>query len=240
MIKIKNLSVAFENTQIFDNADISFSKNKTGIILGSNGSGKTTLLKVLTGLKPSKNSKISIDTSEIFYLPQKINYPSGITLYDYLSSVFFKQMWKWRLDYEEKNKINKVLEDLEILNKKELLIENLSAGELQKANIALGLLSGAKLLLLDEPTSNMDLVNQIKTLDIIKKLNQKNITCVIVLHDLNLAAVYGDYFIGIAGNKEIISGNRSEFFKEEVLNKIYGINFEITKKDNDIHVQIVK
>ena len=164
MIKIKNLSVAFENTQIFDNADISFSKNK----------------------------------------------------------------------------INKVLEDLEILNKKELLIENLSAGELQKANIALGLLSGAKLLLLDEPTSNMDLVNQIKTLDIIKKLNQKNITCVIVLHDLNLAAVYGDYFIGIAGNKEIISGNRSEFFKEEVLNKIYGINFEITKKDNDIHVQIVK
>lgn len=238
MIEIKNLSLEFDNTNFFEDVNIQFPKNKITVIAGPNGAGKTTLLKIMAGITKPKNANISINTSGIFYLPQKINYPSGITLNEYISSIFFKQTWKWCLSKEEKNKIDLVLKELEIYTKKNVLIDNLSSGELQKANIALGLISGAELLLLDEPTSNMDLINQIKILDMIKKLTTKNITSIIILHDLNLSSSYGDYFIGINNKQEFICSTKNEFFTCDVLEKIFNIQFKIINNDESIHVQI--
>lgn len=238
MIEIKNLSLKFENTAFFEDVNISIPKHKITVIAGPNGAGKTTLLKVIAGVTKPKNVDINIHSSGIFYLPQKINYPSRITLREYVSSIFFKQTWKWTLSKDEKNQIDDVLKELEIYDKKNVLIDNLSSGELQKANIALGLISGAELLLLDEPTSNMDLINQIKILDIIKKLTTKNITSIIILHDLNLSSSYGDYFIGINNSQEFVCSNKNEFFTSEILEKIYNIQFKIINNDESIHVQI--
>ena len=193
MIEINNLSFSFGETLFFNNINVSFLKNKINVILGQNGTGKTTLLKLTANLLKPQQGSINICDMQAFYLPQKTSYISGITLYEYLSSIFFKQKFKWILSRNEKNQINWILDELEIYEKKDILTENLSGGELQKANIALGLLSGANLLLLDEPVSNLDLVNQIKVFNIIEKLKQLSVTTIIILHDLNLAARYGDF-----------------------------------------------
>lgn len=238
MIRVKNLSLDYDNINFFDNLSFEIPKDKISIIVGPNGTGKTSLMKILAGIIKPKTIDIENSFSDVFYLPQKIKYVKGITLYEYISSIFFKQNWKWHLDKSEKTKIVNVLEELEIIEKQKVMIENLSAGELQKANIALGLISGANLLLLDEPTSNMDLINQIKVLDIIKKLSQKDVTSIVILHDLNLSSSYGDYFLGLNSKKQLYCANKEEFFTEDRLKDIYNMQFKIINNDENIHVQI--
>ena len=238
MIKIENLSLTIDNLKLYENANICIPKNKITVLVGPNGVGKTTLLKVIAGIIKPQTGTVKTDSKNLFYLPQRIKYPQGINLQEYVESSFFKNTWKWTLSQEEKNKINEILKLLDLEDKKETLIDNLSSGELQKANIALGLVSGADILLLDEPTSNMDLVNQIKVLDIIKKLTQNGITCLLVLHDINLSSSYGDYFIGLTKSGKIIQSERNMFFTEEVLNEIFGIKFRVINSDEYFHIQI--
>lgn len=172
-------------------------------------------------------------------MPQNPYYPEGITLFDYLSSVFFKNGWKWFLSNDEKQKISNVLNVLEISDKKFINIENLSGGELQKANIALGLLSGADFFLLDEPSSNMDLINSVKVLKTLKKLTENGITSVIIMHDLALALKYCDNFLCITNNQKIIQKNQSEIYDTEILRSIFNMNFEIINKGNCKYVEII-
>lgn len=238
MIKIRNLSYEVDNLKLLDNANIDIPKGKITVLAGPNGAGKTTLLKILAGVIKPKSGEININRKELFYLPQRIKYPNRITLSEYIESSFYKQNWKWFLNKEEKMKIDETLELLELTDKKDTLIDNLSSGELQKANIALGLVSEAKIFLLDEPTSNMDLVNQIKVLNIIKKLTEKGISCIIVLHDINLSSSYGDYFVGMNKEREIIAAEKKDFINTKILNKIFGINFKVINNEKDFHIQI--
>lgn len=247
MIKIENLNFKFDNDVIFQNADIEIPKGKITVILGTNGAGKSTLLKIIT-----KNLKadctIQNTFKNMFYLPQSPYCPKGITTFDYLSFSFFKSGWKWFLDDSEKEKVSRALETVEMLDKKDLNLENLSAGEFQKANIALGLLSCSDLFLLDEPVSNMDLINEIKIFDTLRKLLHKKrgdgVTSVLIMHDINLAANFGDYFIGIkkadsCNRGKVIQASKDEFFTKENLKEIYGIDFEILKTNGKFYIQIV-
>ncbi|MBQ2644805.1 ABC transporter ATP-binding protein, partial [bacterium] len=186
-----------------------------------------------------KNINIYNDFKKIFLLPQKITYPTGLTLYEYVTSFFYSNSLKWFITEEEKQQTEKVLEILELSDRKNILIDNLSSGELQKANIATALLSKSDCLFLDEPTSNMDLINQIKILEILKKLKNEDITCVMIIHDLNAAAMYGDYFIGINKDKKIISLEKSEFFTEKNLEDIFGIKIKVVKNNDNVTVQFL-
>lgn len=238
MIKIEDLNFKFDNEIIFKNTDLEILNNRITVITGANGAGKSTLLKIITN-NIQTNCKIQNTFKNIFYLPQNPYYPKDISTFDYLSSVFYKNNWKWFLDKNEKEKVNNTLKKVGLFDKKDLNIENLSAGEIQKANIALGLLSGADLFLLDEPASNMDLINEIKILTMLKKLAEDGITSVLIMHNLNIAANFGDDFIGIKKGEKIIRKNRNDFFKKDILKEIYGIDFEIVNSDGKIYVQIL-
>ena len=195
-------------------------------------------MKIITG-EIKADCVIENSFNNVFYLPQNPYYPKGITTFDYLSSIFFKNNWKWFLNEDEQEKINEVLEKIELLDKKDINIENLSGGEIQKVNIGLGLLSNADIFLLDEPASNMDLINQIKILKMLKTLSQNKITSVIIMHDINLAIKYGDNFIGISNNHKIIEKTDVDFFEEQTLKSIFNMDFEIIKNGENIHVQII-
>ena len=126
MIKIENLNFKFDNETIFKDAVIEILNNRLTVITGTNGAGKSTLLKIITK-NIRTNCKIQNAFKNIFYLPQNPYYPKDITTFDYLSSVFYKNNWKWFLDKDEKEKIDNVLKKVELYEKKNLDIENLSA-----------------------------------------------------------------------------------------------------------------
>lgn len=237
MIKVENLSLIFDKKEFFKDINITFVENKFNIVTGLNGTGKTTLFKILTKTLKSNSGIVQTGEKKVFYLPQEVKYPNGITLFEYLSSVFYSN-WKWRLNKSEKTKISEVLELLELSEKKKVFIENLSSGEKQKANIAIGVLSGANLLLLDEPISNLDITNQIRIMNILKKLTLSDITIVAILHDLNLASSYGDYFVGITPGKNIIKGDKEEFFTSEKLYEIYNVYLKVIKNEEDFIIQL--
>ncbi len=206
--------------------------------MGPNGCGKSTLLKIITG-ELKTEGRIENTFKNIFYLPQNPYYPKGITTFDYLASIFFKNNWKWYLNEDEKQQINNVLEQIELSDKKNIYIENLSGGEIQKVNIGLGLLSSADIFLLDEPASNMDLINQIKILKMLKNLTNNSITSVIIMHDINLAIKYGDCFIGIDKEHKIIQKAPQDFFEVQNLKNIFNIDFEIIENNGNIYAQII-
>lgn len=237
MIEIKNLNLNFNETVIFKNAQINIPKNQITMIVGANGTGKTTLLRIITK-EIKANCEIKNNAKKVFYLPQKLQYPKGITTFDYISSVYFKNNLKWFLNKKDKEQVDEIIEKIELTNRRNVDIEHLSSGEIQKANIGLGLLSGADLFLLDEPTSNMDLVNQIKILDMIKNLSNSGITSAIIMHDLNLSSSYGDYFIGMGANNKIIKAKRNDFFTPEILNEVYNINFKVVNNEEKFYIQI--
>lgn len=238
MLKVQDLNFKYEDRIIFENAELCIPNGKISIIMGANGVGKSTLLKIITrNLKT--DCKIVNNFKEMFYLPQNPYYPSGVSVFDYVSSIFFKNNWKWFINEKECEKINQVLEQTELAHLKNMEIQNLSAGEAQKANFALGLLSGANLFLLDEPLSNMDLINQIKILSNLKMLTMDGVASVLIMHDINVAANFGDYFIGIDKKHKIVCMEKKEFFEPQNLKNIYGIDFKIINDENKIYVQVI-
>ena len=94
MIKIQNLNLKLDDTVIFKNANIEIPENKITMIVGPNGTGKTTLLKVITK-EIKTDCKLENTFKKVFYLPQKLYYPKGISTFDYLSSVFFKNTYSF-------------------------------------------------------------------------------------------------------------------------------------------------
>lgn len=236
MIKVENLKFRYSKKEIFNDVSFEIPDDKLTILLGSNGVGKSTLFKIITG-NLSSSCKINNTFKNIFYLPQNPYYPKGITTFDYLSSNFFKNNWKWYINREEKQKIDNVLAKVGLSDKRNLNIENLSGGEIQKANIALGLLSGADLFLLDEPASNMDLSNQIKILKLLSNLTKNKISSVIIMHDINLSLRFGEFFLGIDNNGNIIQSN--SFFDIKELNQIFKLEFKIVKDMDKRYVQIL-
>ncbi len=234
MINIKNGQICFENKVFLDNINITLPKNKFTLMLGPNGSGKTSILNIIGGVTKLSKGLFSNSFSKTILIPQNTSYPQDLTLFEYLSSIYYDSNWKWSISKKEENEIYFILNKLNIADKKDLFMNQLSSGELQIANTGLCLLSKADFIILDEPGSNLDIINQIMLLDILKQLTSQNITILGVMHDLNLAAKYGDYFISVSRKGKVFSGLQKEIFSSENLTDVYNYNINVVEVNNEI------
>lgn len=235
-IRVENLDFKFcDETPLYQNSFFEIPNGKMTVLLGLNGMGKSTLFKILTGAIKT-NAHIYNDFKNIFYLPQVPFCPKGLSAFDYLSTVFYKNGLKWFLSDEERAKTESALYQAGLSDKKFIDVDKLSGGEFQKLNLALALIAGADLLLLDEPVSSLDIINQTQVLDTIKKFSM---TSVVILHDLNPACDWGDNFVAIDKNHRIIQYNKEEFFTPEVLKTVYGADFNVVKNDKKYYIQII-
>lgn len=238
MISIKNLTFSFGNKMLYKNLNIEMQSGQITVITGLNGVGKTTLLRIISGEIKTDGADVFTDCKKIFFLPQKVSYPYGITLFEYILSFFYLKSFKWFTTKSEKRKVTEILELLGLSDRKDIYVEKLSSGELQLANLAIAMVSDADCLLLDEPASNLDLKNQVKISRILKTLTKKGITCVMITHDLNIAVECGDYFVGISQNV-VVQGIKQEFFVNENLKKIYGLNFNVELENEKIYLKTI-
>jgi iron complex transport system ATP-binding protein len=175
-------------------------------ILGSNGSGKSTFLKLISRALVPQSGSVCLDgraihsqsalavAQQLALLPQQPILPEGLTVRQLVSlgRSPHQPWWQWDLNGDDRAQIDRALSQTQLTQFADQPIDQLSGGERQRAFLALALAQNPKLLLLDEPTTYLDLRYQLELLDLLKQLQGEGLTIVTVLHDVNLAARYSD------------------------------------------------
>ena len=195
-ISVRNLSVSYEDNNIIEDMDLSIPKGMITIIIGSNGCGKSTLLKTIARINKPKNGDIFINNKnikkikekdiakEVAFLPQGPVCPSGLTVSELVAyGRFPHQKLIGGLNSHDKEIIDWAINETGLSDFKDREVENLSGGQRQRAWIAMTLAQETDIIMLDEPTTYLDMSYQLEVLEVLEKLNkEKNITVVIVLH----------------------------------------------------------
>ena len=248
MIKLENISFSYNKKKEFiQDLSLEFKSGEITTILGPNGSGKSTLLHMMsTYLKP-KSGKIYLGDKDLGKLKQKeiAKYiscvyqeneaPDDITVRDLVS--FGRNIYsnvKKEDKEENKRMIDFALKATGIEEIQDKKVVNLSGGQKQRAFIAMSLAQNTEVLLLDEPTTYLDIYHQIEILEVVKSLNEKyNITIVMVLHDLNQAINYSHNILIMKNGNLIKQGKATEVLNEQTIKDVYNVSGYIHKKDNE-------
>ena len=245
-ISVKNLCVSYENNNIIENMDLSIPKGKITIIIGANGCGKSTLLKTISRINKPQNGDIFINNKniknikekniakEVAFLPQGPICPSGLTVRELVAyGRFPHQKMIGGLNSHDKEVIDWAIKETGLSEFSDREVENLSGGQRQRAWIAMTLAQETEIIMLDEPTTYLDLSYQLEVLEVLQKLNkEKNITVVIVLHELNNACRFADNIVGLKKGKIICEGRPIDVINKETLKKIYGIDANLVNSQN--------
>ncbi|APQ73267.1 ABC transporter ATP-binding protein [Clostridium botulinum] len=240
-IETKNLDIAYEDTLIVKELNMQIPKGKITSIIGANGCGKSTILKSVGRiLKPKKGvvhlsgqdiSKLSTKeiAKKMAILPQNPIAPSGLTVSELVAyGRFPHQKGFGNLTEEDKRIVKWALAATKLSEFERREVDTLSGGQRQRVWIAMALAQQTDLILLDEPTTYLDLAHQLEVLKLLYELNRnQKCTIVMVLHDLNLAARFSDYIIAIQKGAIIKYGNPEEVMTPEVLRKTFNINADI-------------
>ena len=248
MVKLENISFSYNKKQEFiKDLSLEFKSGEVTTILGPNGSGKSTLLHMIsTYLKP-KSGKIYLGDKDLGKLKQKeiAKYiscvyqeneaPDDITVRDLVS--FGRNIYsnvKKEDKEENKRMIDFALKATGIEEIQDKKVVNLSGGQKQRAFIAMSLAQNTEVLLLDEPTTYLDIYHQIEILEVVKSLNEKyNITIVMVLHYLNQAINYSHNIVIMKNGNLIKQGKATEVLNEQTIKDVYNVSGYIHKEDNE-------
>ncbi|MFC6277053.1 ABC transporter ATP-binding protein [Psittacicella hinzii] len=216
-IKLHDLSVGYNNNSILENITLEIPQGKIIALLGVNGCGKSTLLKSIAKIQQSLKGKVEIDGKDveafthkqlahkISYLPQHSEKIEGITVYDYVAFGRTPYLgFLGRLKKADHDKIKQAIELTKISHLQNKMLNELSGGQLQLACLAMTIAQDTDYILLDEPTTYLDLSHQLELMEIIKNLQTLNKTVIMVLHDINQAFRYCDYLF-IFGNKRLLN-----------------------------------
>lgn len=248
LIEIKNLSYSYDkNNKIFNDLSLNIEKGKITTILGKNGCGKSTLIKILAkNLKYSSGSIVFNErelndyslkqfSQNLAIVYQKNNTPEDITVYEMLSlaRLPYKNIFLYNNSKEDIKQIDFAIAQTNLENFRNSKVSDLSGGQLQRVYIAMALAQNTNTIILDEPTTYLDIKYQKSTMELIKYLNKNlGITIIMVLHDINQSLMYSDNIIALKDGKVIKNSKADNFYNEKLLSKIYDTNIEI--KDNII------
>jgi len=237
IINIKKLNYSYGKKEVLKELSLDIDKNKLTGIIGPNGCGKSTLAKNIIKYINGKFESFKIMDTDIrelthkkiaqliSYIPQKSIIIPNISVFDYVLLGRFpllKNSWD---NYSEQDNIREL---------KDRNIETLSGGELQKALLARALTQEAKILLLDEPTSALDLNNAVEFMKILKNISiKKNISVIIIIHDLNLASLFCDSLIILKDGRFIEKGSPKEVINEENIKSVYNLDCKVCYNEND-------
>jgi len=237
MMNIKDLSFSYGSTKILDDISFDASDNKIISILGPNGTGKTTLLKCICNIHRPEGGEILIDGTNVLdlkgkelathigYVPQ--NSPaSRMSVFD-LILLGRKPHIDWFVTKTDIDKVSDIIDELDMSHLSFRYLDEVSGGELQKAQIARAIVQEPKLLILDEPTNNLDISNQHITMHMIEDVvRSKNMCTIMTMHDINLAVHYSDLFLFLK-NGGIAAYGGLEVITTDLIQEVYGMETEI-------------
>lgn len=241
LLAASGLSAGYKNIEILHGLDLTVPPGKITVIVGANACGKSTFLRTISRLIAPTAGQVLLDGKSIHrmpsrdlartlgLLPQSPIAPEGITVADLVSrgrhphqSLFSR----WTRQDDEA--VDSALSATKTSDLAERPVDELSGGQRQRVWIAMALAQQTDILLLDEPTTFLDINHQIEVLDLLIDLNHtRGTTVVMVLHDLNLAARYADHLVALASGHVHISGTPEAVLTEETVRQVFGLESRV-------------
>lgn len=240
-LETRNLNLTYGNENIIEQLNLSIPKGKITVFIGSNGCGKSTLLRAMARLMKPAEGEIILDgkhiagipTKEIAkslsILPQGPIAPEGLTVFQLVKQGRYPyQHWLKQWSDEDERLVKEALYVTKTTELAETSVDSLSGGQRQRAWIAMTLAQGTQTILLDEPTTYLDMAHQVDILDLLFELNEREQrTIVMVLHDLNLACRYAHHLVAIKDKTVYAQGKPEDVINSELVRHVFGMECEI-------------
>lgn len=233
MLTVNELKFMYRNKDVLDRVAFSVRPGQVVAVLGPNGVGKTTLLKCLNRILKPREGTVLLDEENLLdlgtmeiarkvsYVPQRVE-TGRLTAFDAVL-LGRRPHIGWDVTHRDLSIVDSIFKKLGMEDLRLNSIDEMSGGELQKVAIARALVQEPQVLLLDEPTSNLDLKNQVEILTIIREIvRDHNIAAVMTLHDLNQALRFADTFIFIKDGRVFIQGSQ-DIVTSPVIEEVYGL-----------------
>ncbi|WP_246869002.1 ABC transporter ATP-binding protein [Saccharopolyspora sp. ASAGF58] len=236
-----DLQLAYGDRVIVDGLDFDVVDGTITAVIGPNGCGKSTLLRALGRLLHPKRGSVLLDGKQIHklstkevakvlgVLPQSPVAPEGLTVADLVARGRHPhQSWYRQWSSDDESAVAEALGMTGIEDLADRTLDELSGGQRQRAWLSMALAQGTDLLLLDEPTTYLDLSHQVDVLELVGRLHDESgRTVVMVLHDLNLAARYADRLVAMKGGAIVAEGEPGDVLTEELLAEVFELNARV-------------
>ncbi|KJK52022.1 ABC transporter [Lentzea aerocolonigenes] len=234
------VTVGYGDRVVLDNLDVSIPTGVITTVIGPNGCGKSTLLRTLSRLLKPRQGTVLLDGHDIArlrtkdvakkmgLLPQAPIAPDGLTVADLVARGRHPhQSWVRQWSSDDAGIVAKSLEMTGVADLAHRPVDSLSGGQRQRVWISMTLAQGTDLLLLDEPTTYLDLAHAIDVIDLVDDLHEGGCTIVMVLHDLNLAVRYSDNLIVMKSGSIVAQGHPSEVITSDLLLDTFGLQAKV-------------
>jgi len=243
ILSAETLSLTYDSsTIIVHELDLKIQQGSITALVGSNGCGKSTLLRGLSRLLSPKTGTVHLEGQDIHrmkakslaqklgILPQSPTAPEGLTVYELVAQGRYPhQSWFQQWSAEDEHIVEDALRITNLGMFADRPVDALSGGQRQRAWIAMALAQQTQVLLLDEPTTYLDLAYQLDVLDLLEELNEQGRTIIMVLHDLNQAARYSDTMIALRGGQIVAQGSPDHVMTSDKLKQIFGLNARVIR-----------
>ncbi|MFB5677132.1 ABC transporter ATP-binding protein [Paenibacillus terreus] len=241
VLETKDLTLSYGGSIIIDELELTIPKGKITVLIGGNGCGKSTLLRSLARLLKPASGKVFLNgnaiesqstkevAKQLAILPQGPTAPEGLTVLQLVKQGRYPyQTWLKQWSEKDEESVRRALEATAMTDLADRLLESLSGGQRQRAWIAMTLAQDTDIILLDEPTTYLDMTHQIEILDLLFELNKNDQrTIVMVLHDLNLACRYAHHIIAVHDRKVYDQGKPEEIVNKELVRNVFRLECEV-------------
>ncbi|MFD4784534.1 ABC transporter ATP-binding protein [Rhodococcus qingshengii] len=235
-LRAEKIELRYADRTIVDELSLEIPDGGFTVVVGPNGCGKSTLLRALGRMLTPRSGRVVLDGNNIrsyrtkevarriALLPQSPLSPGAISVADLVSRgryPYQSMLRQW--SPEDEHVVSEALNEVGMRYAADQLVDELSGGQRQRVWIAMTLAQRTPVLLLDEPTTFLDIAHQIEVLDLCSQLHQSGRTLVAVLHDLNLAARYATHVVAMRSGKIVMQGSASDVFTPELLREVFDL-----------------
>lgn len=244
MIELRAVALAYGGCRVLEDVSLSIRAGELVAIVGPNGAGKSSLLRAVAGVRPFAAGTIAINERPIGTFSARERgrvvalieadgpVPDAMTVEDIVAGgrLPYRPWWRWSSTAADRHAIDVALERTELSNSRRRPFTELSSGERQRAWIGLALAQDTRVLLLDEPTSHLDVRHTFEMLTLVRSLVAEGKSAVVVLHDLNVAAAFADRIALLGGRRLVTCDTPDRVFDEALLGRVYGIPIAVRRE----------
>ncbi|MGW5868757.1 ABC transporter ATP-binding protein [Streptomyces sp. NPDC055239] len=241
-LSARELTLAYEDREVVHELDLAVPDGKVTVIVGPNACGKSTTLRALGRLLKPKSGAVLLDgdalaklptrkiAQQVGLLPQTPVAPEAITVADLVARGRQPhQHWWQQWSDEDERAVTEAMERTDVTALAERSVDELSGGQRQRVWIAMAIAQETDILLLDEPTTYLDIAHQVEVLDLVRQLaaptpeGERGRTVVVVLHDLNQAARYADHLVAMKTGRIVAEGAPADVVTEDLVREVFGL-----------------